>query len=299
VLENLVEDLGRRQPPAQLLRDRGDDRIVDLLQPPVGRHDLGDRTALDLLQVGAEASNVVRQPLAGLQVEQLAGDPLGGQLDVVGALPVGQSRVLLAGLRVDQVRLQRARVVPVQRVGQRAVPPEEPGQVQPDEQFDQRVQQAVDGLDAARVGEDRAVRRRVGEEPGDQDRVAVLLAGLRLVQVDRDPDHLDGRDVQVGQRSQHLVLAPRQPFTQLLERVQGAVVVHEPNHVPRDAPLADLDQPVVPPLRQRHGPRQGQQPGRAVGRGSEDEPHVDSSPASPAGPASGPSRAGRATCWRR
>jgi hypothetical protein len=51
--------------------------------------------------------------------------------------------------------------------------------VQPDEQFDQRVQQPVDGLDAPRVGEDRAVRRRVGEELGDQDRVAVLLPGLR------------------------------------------------------------------------------------------------------------------------
>ena len=208
--------------------------------------------ALAQLLGDLERVDVVRQPVASLQVEQFAGDPLGGQLDVVHALPVGQGRVLLAGLRVDQVRLKRARVVPEQRVGQRAVPPEEPGQVQPDEQFDQRVQQAVDGLDAPRVGEDRTVRRRVGEELGHQDRVAVLLRGQRLVQVDRDPDRLDGRDVQVGQRPQYVVLAPREPFTQFLERVQGAVVVHEPHHVPRDAPLADLDQPVVPPLGQRH-----------------------------------------------
>jgi hypothetical protein len=73
-----------------------------------------------------ERVDVVRQPLAGLQVEQLARYPLGGQLDVVPALPVGQGRVPLAGLRVDQVRLQRARVVAVQRVGQRAVPQKNP-----------------------------------------------------------------------------------------------------------------------------------------------------------------------------
>jgi len=101
--------------------------------------------------------------------------------------------------------------------------------VQPDEEFHQRVQQPVGGLDAPRVGEDRAVRRRVGEEPGDQDRVGVRVVG---VPVDRDPDCLDGRDVQVGQRPQHPVLPPGQPLAQLLEGIERAVVVREPHHVP-------------------------------------------------------------------
>ena len=107
--------------------------------------------------------HVGREQLARLQVEQLAVDPLDGQLDVPLALSVGQLRVLLAGLRVDQVRLQRARVVPEQRVGQRAVTPEEPGQVQPDQQLDQRVEQPVGRLQAPRVGEDRPVGGRVAD----------------------------------------------------------------------------------------------------------------------------------------
>ena len=275
VLEDLVEDLRRGQPAAQALGDRGDDRVVHLFQPAVGRHHLRDRVALLLLQPGAETRHVVEQParlvlarvdpgpqeqlpgvvtgfrdpgpqpqlvplpgadqldllgveaelvepvqalgdpvtlllgaqdllagqllpqrlipplellgdlervdvgreqLARLQVEQFAADPLGGQLHVITALPVGQGRVLLAGLRVDQVGLQLARVVPEQRVGQRAVAPEEPGQVQPDQQFHQRVQQPVGGLHAPRVGEHRPVSRGVAEEPGDQDRVGVGFA---------------------------------------------------------------------------------------------------------------------------
>ena len=138
---------------------------------------------------------------------------------------------------------------------------------------DQRVEQPVGGLQAPRVGEDRPVRRRVAEELGDQDRVAVFRPGVRLTQVDRDPDHLDRGDAQLGQRPEHPVLAPGQPLAELLEGVQRAVVVDEADHVPRDAPLPDLDQPLVLPVRQRLGPRQGQQAGRVVGRGSEDEPH--------------------------
>ena len=215
--------------------------------------------------------HVGREQLARLQVEQLAVDPLDGQLDVPLPLPVGQLRVLLAGLRVDQVRLQRARVVPEQRVGQRAVAPEEPGQVQPDQQLDQRVEQPVGRLQAPGVGEDRPVGGRVAEEPGDQDRVLVAAPGP--VPVDRDADHLHGRDAELGQRPEQPVLAPGQPLAELLEGVQDAVVVDEADHVPGDAPLPDLDQPLVPPVRERLGPWQREQAGRVVSGGSEDEPH--------------------------
>ena len=257
VLEHLMKDLGRGQPAAQPLGDRGDHRIVDLLQPPVGRHHFGHRPSLFLLQPGAEPGDVVaqaprlalagvdpgaqeqlprvvpglrdpglqpqlvavsgadqldllrveaelvepsqpvgdpvplvfgledllpgqllpqrlvpapellgdfqrlhagREQLTRLQVEQLAVDPLDGQLEVPLPLPVGQLRVLLAGLRVDQVRLQRARVVPEQRVGQRAVTPEEARQVQPDQQLDQRVEQPVGRLQARPRGLEKTAR---------------------------------------------------------------------------------------------------------------------------------------------
>ena len=115
--------------------------------------------------------DVLGQQLAGFQVEQLAVDPFLGQFQVVFALPGGQLRVLLAGLRVDQVGLQRARVVAEQRVGQRTVAPEETGQVQPHQQLGQGVQQPVGGLAAAGTGEHRAVGGGVGQELGDQDRL--------------------------------------------------------------------------------------------------------------------------------
>src|SRR5690349_23881314 len=57
------------------------------------------------------------------------------------------------------------------------------------------------------------------------------------------------------------------PYTTLFRSVDEA------DHVPRNAPLPDLDQPLVPPVRQRLGPRQGEQPGRVVGGGREDELH--------------------------
>jgi len=93
------------------------------------------------------------------------------------------------------------------------------------------------------------------------------------VPVDRHADHVDGGDAELGQRPEQPVLAPGQPLAELLEGVQGAVVVDEADHVPRDAPLPDLDQPLVLPVRQRLRPRQGEQPGRVIGGGREEEPH--------------------------
>jgi hypothetical protein len=174
--------------------------------------------------------------------------------------------VLLAGLGVDQVRLQGAGVGPEQGVGQRAVAPEEPGQVQPGQQLDQRVDEPVGGRAAARVGEQRAVGGGVVQVAGDQDGVGVRAA------VDDDPDHLHGRHVQLGQRPQQPVLAAGQPLADRLQRVQLAAVGHEPHDVPGDAALADLDQPLVVPVGQRLGPGQGKQARCLVSGRAENKP---------------------------
>jgi hypothetical protein len=62
VLEDLVEHFRGGQPSPQVLRDRLDDGIVDLGEPPVGRDNLGHRTAVLLLQVRAEGGDIVQQP---------------------------------------------------------------------------------------------------------------------------------------------------------------------------------------------------------------------------------------------
>src|SRR5260370_490344 len=74
-----------------------------------------------------------------------------------------QARALLAGLGVDEISLERSRVGAEQGVGQRAVAPEEPGQVQPDQELHQRVEQPLGGP-AAAGGEQRAVSGGVAEE---------------------------------------------------------------------------------------------------------------------------------------
>jgi hypothetical protein len=326
VLEDLVEDLRRCQPAAQRERDRLHDRVVDLLEPAVRGDRLRHRGVALLLQVAAEAGDVVEQPaglmlvgadaglpeqlravlprlgdlgpnpqlaalgradqlqlvgvepevvepaqplgdpmalllrpqrllpgqllperlvaalyfltglqrvdvvrqqLARLQVHELAADPLDRELDVPVPLPVGQDGMLLAGLRVDQVSPEGSRVVAEQRVRQRAVAPEEPGQVQPHQQLDQRVEQPVGRLPDARAGEQRSVRRRVLEEPGHQDRVQVRPA------VDDDADDRDRGHVELGQRPQQPVLAPGQPFAEGLERVELAALGDEADDVSR------------------------------------------------------------------
>ena len=69
------------------------------------------------------------------EVVQLAGEVLLGDVEVVLPLAVGQPLVQLARLGVDEVRGERAGVAPEERVRERAVAPEEAGEVQPDEQL--------------------------------------------------------------------------------------------------------------------------------------------------------------------
>ena len=139
--------------------------------------------------------------------------------------------------------------------------------MQPDQQLDQRVEQDVGGLHAARAGEDGPVAGGVAEEPGDQDRIGVRPA------VDRDADHLDRRDAVLGQGPEQAVLAAGEPFADRLEGVNHAAVGDEPHHVPRYAALTDLHQPVILPVLQRLGPREGEQPSRPLSRRSKDKPH--------------------------
>ena len=87
--------------------------------------------------------------------------------------PVGQLRVAFGGLEVDRVRRERPGVTPEQGVRERTVAPPEAGEVETDEQPDERVEQALaevrDREPAAR--QQRAVRERVVEVAGDQQPV--------------------------------------------------------------------------------------------------------------------------------
>ena len=222
--------------------------------------------ALELLP-GQDGVNPGRQQSARFEVEQLAADPLDRELDVKCPLPGTQDRVLLAGLGIHEVGLKSPRVVAEQRVRQRAVPPEEPGHVQPDKEFDHGVEQPTGRLAAVRAGEQGTVSRRVLQEPGHQDRVGVRAA------VDHDANHLHGRDAHRGQRAKQPVLAPGKPLADGLQGVQFPALGNEPDHVTGKPALPDLDQPLVPPLLKRQAERQAQQPRRVIARRAENESH--------------------------
>jgi hypothetical protein len=102
----------------------------------------------DLLRV----HGVVEQ-VAGLQVEELAVQVLVGDRQIVVALPLGQLRVQLTGLGVDEVRRELTGAAPEQHVRQRHVAPEEPGQVQPDQEHHQGIDQPGQAVRAQAVGE--------------------------------------------------------------------------------------------------------------------------------------------------
>ena len=134
---------------------------------------------------------------------------------VVLALPVGQLVVQLAGLGVHQVGGERAGVAAEQRVGQRDVAPEEADQVQPGQQHDHRVDQPVDGVLPDAAAEQRAVRQRELQVPGDQDRVERLAVGVEPV--GDHADRLDRRGVEPGQVAQQPVLVQGEVLEHLLD----------------------------------------------------------------------------------
>ena len=120
----------------------------------------------------------------------------------------------LAGLGVDEVGGERARIAPKERVRERAVAPEEPAEVQADEQLRAGVEQAPPQIGHAAAREERPERERVVEMPRDQD-------GLELVAPFGDhPDRVDDGHLLGREAAQQPVLAPRDRRRQLLERVE-------------------------------------------------------------------------------
>jgi len=181
---------------------------------------------------------------------------------VVPPLSVGELLVHLGGLGVDEVCGELTSVAPEERVRQRAVAPEEPGQVEAHEQARERVEQQVErrGQDGPR--EHEPVWQRVVEVARHQHR---LRAGAAVAD---DADRLDGRQAELGERAQQLVLALREPRRQFLERVEGAVVVDEANDVAAD-PALDVDEPWRLPAFERLIPGQVEEVGMT---GADDEP---------------------------
>ena len=189
--------------------------------------------------------------LGRLEVEQLAGHVLLGDLQVVRALPVAQRGVQIAGLGVDEVGRERARVAPEERVRERAVAPEEAGEVDAHEQLGERVEQAVAQIGHARAAEEAAVRQREVEVARDQHGFGLVAVGTRALR--DDADRLDHRADRIGQLAQHPVLVPREPRGQRLERVDRLAVAHEAHDMAVDA-ARDLDDALALPLRERAQP---------------------------------------------
>ena len=227
------------------------------------------------LVLGADAHgqldrvDVVGQEARGLDVQQLRADAVDGQVDVVRPLPVGEGRVPLDGLGVDQVGGHGAGVRAEERVRQRRVAPEDAVEVQPHEQPDHRVDELLGRVLAARRREQVAVGDRVVEVAGHEDRRQVVRA------VDADAQGLDGRQPLGGEVGQQRVLLARQRLDDLLERVERALAGDEADDVARDAALRDVRDDVLGPLLQREVPGQRQQTGRLGGGRTEEEAHAE------------------------
>ena len=111
--------------------------------------------------------------------------------------------VQLAGLGVDEVCRERAGVAPEQGVGQRHVAPPEAGEVQPDEQHGQRVDEALRGVGPQRLAEQRAVGQRELQVPGDQARRRGASPSAALPAADH-AERLDAGQVEPVEHPQHL-----------------------------------------------------------------------------------------------
>ena len=110
----------------------------------------------------------------------------------------------IAGLGIDQVGRERAGIAPEERVGERAVAPEEAREVDAHEQLGERVEQALrrsatpGPLKSGRYGQ------REVEVPGDQHGLRLLPVRARRAR--DDADGLDHRHDRIGQLAQQPVL---------------------------------------------------------------------------------------------
>ena len=162
----------------------------------------------------------------------------------------------LARLGIDEIGRERARIAPEERVRERAVAPEEPREVDADEQLGERVQQAVAQIRHARAAEQAAVGQREVEVPRDQHGLGLVAVVPHVLR-----DHADGVDHghdRIVQLAQQPVLEPRDARRQRLERVQPLAVADEAHDVAVDA-ARHLDQAIALPFVQRLAPRQVQE----------------------------------------
>jgi hypothetical protein len=182
---------------------------------------------------GLDGVDVGGQPAGGLQVEELPGNVLRGDLDVVSPLTRRELGVQLAGLRVDEVGRELAGVAPEQGVRQRAVTPIEPGQMEADEQLGQRVQQARAQVGKGASGKQRPVRQR--ERQVSRDQQAAELLALVVLTVGDGAERLHGGHVAQREGAQQLVFAQDVPVGGFLDREDLSVRADEAHHVPGDA----------------------------------------------------------------
>ena len=128
--------------------------------------------------------------------------------------------------------------------------PEEPGQMETDDQLRTGVQEPVAEVGSTRPREERAaVGERVVQVTRDQN-------GFERVGGACDhPDDFDHRHLLAAELPQEPILAPCELVGKLLQRVDRAVVVDETNDVPADA-AHDPYEPVGFPLLERLLPGQ-------------------------------------------
>jgi hypothetical protein len=178
---------------------------AELVQPPqarvegVGvaetqlllRRQLAPEPSVALGDLGGERGGVpgVFPSLLRFHVEELAEDVLLGDLEVVLALAVRQPRLQLARLRVDEIRGQLPCIAAEEGIRERAVAPEEAGQVQPDEQLSEGVEEALELVGEWPPREREPVREREVQVARDQDvrQLRLTVAGA----LGDDADRLD------------------------------------------------------------------------------------------------------------
>ena len=215
-----LDDL--RLDPDLVAVDVGDDvELVDveaevvepldpLLDPPhlVGAEllDVGELRPQRVVALVEHLDDLVRgdllvERLAGLQVEQLGEDVLGGDGQVVLAHPPGQRGLQLAGLGVDEVRREPARAAPEQHVGERHVAPVEVGEVQAHEQHHQRVDQRRQVVGGQAVAEQAAVGEREAQVLGEQRGGQLLARRRRSGRSPRPGARTAGRPIRCRSRS--------------------------------------------------------------------------------------------------
>ena len=198
--------------------------------------------------------HIAGQQGAGAQIHQLADDVRAGQVDIVFALPLGQTHMQVAGLGIHQERGERVSIAQEQNVRQRDVTPVETGEVQTHHQHSQGVDQPFGRIRAQVAGEQGAIRQRELQMPGDQDRLQRLaFTGMTTR---HHGDRLDGGQFELLQTTQQLVLALGDVAGDLLHGIHGIADVHETHDVAGNA-SGQIGEQFVRPGRQRLLPRQG------------------------------------------